>query len=110
MERVWKRMDFPISNLSINPLNPENVELDLTKLFEDIKKDNDVVKSEARIPAAFMESEEKFEEFFNENDKMQCIKTLTRKIFLTCSPLRRDLIDAIFKTVRMPFPVFCKKT
>ena len=65
MERVWKRMDFPISNLSINPLNPENVELDLTKLFEDIKKDNDVVKSEARIPAAFMESEEKFEEFLD---------------------------------------------
>ena len=27
-------------------------------------------------------SKEKFEEFFNENDKMQCIKTLTRKIFL----------------------------
>ena len=25
---------------------------------------------------------EKFEEFFNENSKMQCIKTLTRKIFL----------------------------
>ena len=26
---------------------------------------------------------EKFEEFFNENSKMQCIKTLTRKIFFT---------------------------
>ncbi|MBQ7362426.1 MAG: hypothetical protein IJW68_08070, partial [Bacteroidaceae bacterium] len=25
---------------------------------------------------------EKFEEFFNENSKMQCIKTLTRKKFL----------------------------
>ena len=63
MERVWKRKDFSISNLSIDLLNLDNVELDLSKLVKEIQKDDDVVKFERKIPSQFMESEEKFEEF-----------------------------------------------
>ena len=67
LERAWKRMDFSIPTLTIDPSNPENIELDLTKLFDGIKNDNDVVKSEVKITAAAMESEAKFEEFLNKH-------------------------------------------
>lgn len=65
MERVWKRKDFSISNLFINPSNPDNVELDLDDLIKEIKNDSDVVKVERRIPSEFVESKEKFEEFLD---------------------------------------------
>ncbi|WP_406536099.1 hypothetical protein, partial [Methanobrevibacter sp.] len=71
MERVWKRKDFSINNLSINPLNPDYNELDLTDLITEIKKDSNVVKVDKKIPAEFMESEEKFEEFLNKQREVK---------------------------------------
>ena len=65
MERVWKRKDFIISNLSIDPSNPDNVELDLNDLIKEIKEDPNVVKVERKIPSQFMESNEKFDEFLD---------------------------------------------
>ena len=44
MERVWKRKDYTISNLSINPINSNLVELDLSDLIKEIKKDENVHK------------------------------------------------------------------
>ena len=69
IERVWKRKDFSISNLSIDPLNPDNIELDLSGLIKEIKEDSDVVKVERKIPSNFMDSKEKFEEFLEEQRK-----------------------------------------
>ena len=65
MERVWKRKDFSINNLVINPSNSDYVELDLTDLINEIKKDPNVVKEDKRIPAESIVSKEKFEEFLN---------------------------------------------
>ena len=65
MERVWKRKDFSINNLNIDPNCSENIELDLTKLIAEIKEDSDVVKVDKRIPAEVMQSKEKFEEFLD---------------------------------------------
>ncbi len=65
MERVWKRKDYTISNLFIDPLDSEHVELNLDDLIKEIKKDSNIVKSENKIPAKFMENEEKFEEFLD---------------------------------------------
>ena len=64
MERVWKRKDFSI-NLAIDPSNSGYKELDLTNLIKEIKKDSNVVKDDKKIPAEFMESNEKFEEFMD---------------------------------------------
>ena len=69
MERVWKRKDFSISNLSIDPLNPDLVELDLSDLIKEIKKDENVVKFERKIPSQFLESEDKFNEFIDKQRK-----------------------------------------
>ena len=65
MERVWKRKDFQITNLSIDPLNLDNIELDLSDLIKDIKKDPDVVKEDKNIFPTVMESKDKYEDFLN---------------------------------------------
>ena len=63
MERIWKRKDFSIYNLLVDPLNLNNIELDLSDLINEIKEDLNVVKVERKIPSHFMDSKEKFEEF-----------------------------------------------
>ena len=65
LERVWKRKDFSISNLLIDPMNTDKIELDLSDLIKEVKKDQNVVKVENKVPSQFMESEEKFEEFLD---------------------------------------------
>ena len=37
IERVWKRKDFTIPKVSFNPLNSNEVKLDLSQLFKEIK-------------------------------------------------------------------------
>ena len=69
MERIWKRKEFSISNLLIDPLNPDNVELDLSDLIKEIRRDSNVVKVERRIPSKFMGSKESFEEFLEDQRK-----------------------------------------
>lgn len=69
MERVWKRKDYTISNLSINPINSNLVELDLSDLIKEIKKDENVVKNESKIPSQCLESEEKFNNFIDKQRK-----------------------------------------
>lgn len=66
MERIWKRKDFSIYNLLVDPLNLNNIELDLSDLINEIKEDLNVVKVERKIPSHFMDSKEKFEEFLEE--------------------------------------------
>ncbi|MBE6495226.1 MAG: hypothetical protein E7Z78_02165 [Methanobrevibacter thaueri] len=65
IERVWKRKDFSINNLTINPLNSEKIELDLSDLIKDIKKDNDVLKTERKIPSSELQSENDFNTFLD---------------------------------------------
>lgn len=69
MERIWKRKDFSVHNLLIDPLNLDNIELDLSDLIDEIKEDANVVKVERKIPSGVMISEEKFEEFLDEQRK-----------------------------------------
>ena len=66
MEKVWKRKDFSISNLSIDPLSPDNTELILSDLIKEIKEDSNVVKVDRKIPSDVMVSKEKFDEFLEE--------------------------------------------
>lgn len=69
MERVWKRKDFSIYNVLVDPLNLNNIELDLSDLINEIKEDLNVVKVERKIPSRFMDSKEKFGEFLEEQRK-----------------------------------------
>ena len=64
LERVWKRKEFSISNLSIDP-NLDDVELDLSELIKEIKEDSDVVKVERKVPSDFLQSEEKFDKYLD---------------------------------------------
>lgn len=70
MERIWKRIDIKINNLLINPLNPNKIELDLSDFIDKIKQD-DVVKTENKIPAEFLQSEEKFNDFLNQQRQIK---------------------------------------
>ncbi len=65
MERVWKRKDYSINNLSIDLLSDDNVELDLSGLISEIQQDPNIVKSERRIPSHVMQSEKQFDEFID---------------------------------------------
>lgn len=53
MERIWKRKDFSIYNLLVDPLNLNNIELDLSDLINEIKEDLNVVKVERKIPSHY---------------------------------------------------------
>lgn len=88
MERIWKRKDISISNLSINPSNIDNVELDLLNSIKEIQDDPNVVKAEEKIPSEAMASEETFEDFLNKQRESKfdfkyawdiCIKSKVRK-------------------------------
>lgn len=65
IERVWKRKDFTIPKVSFNPLNSNEVKLDLSQLFKEIKEDSDIVLSEKKIPAEIMQTKDKFNEFLD---------------------------------------------
>lgn len=69
LERVWKRKDFSILNLAIDLSSSDNIELDLSDLVKEIQMDENVVKSERKIPADLMQSEEKFEDFLDKQRK-----------------------------------------
>lgn len=71
MERVWRRKDVFISNLSINPLNQDNIELDLSDVIKEIQQDPDIVKVENRIPSSIMDSKEEFKEYLDNQRKLK---------------------------------------
>ncbi|WP_405290628.1 helicase-related protein [Methanobrevibacter sp.] len=65
IERIWKRKDVSISNIAVNPLNGDNVELDLSAVIKEIMEDPNVVKFERKIPSGALDSEDNFEEFLD---------------------------------------------
>lgn len=71
LQRIWKRKDFNISNIIVDPLSSEDIEFDLSGLINEIKKDSDVVKVENKIPSEFLQSEDKFHDFLNKQRNQQ---------------------------------------
>ena len=65
MERIWKRKDFSLNDLTIDLLSEDNVELDLSVLIKEIQQDRNIVKSETKIPSNVLESKNQFEEFLD---------------------------------------------
>ena len=65
LERVWKRKEFSINNLTIDPLNSDNIELNLSKLIKEIQEDKDVLKTERMIPSNVLQSENEFNNFLD---------------------------------------------
>lgn len=92
MERIWKRMDITIENVSINPLISDNIELDLSGFIKEIKNDSNAVKIDNRISSEFLQSKEKFDEFIDKQRKYKFDFNYTWNIFLK-SKVRTFLQD-----------------